>query len=85
MNKRETEGGIFRCRLGGHDLELFARGMRNPWDIMDGFNWLGTDNDPGGPGERIFMPLQHGHYTMRHPWVFDWMGKHSVAVVKFNA
>ena len=29
MNKRETEGGIFRCRLGGHDLELFARGMRN--------------------------------------------------------
>jgi len=20
MNKRETEGGIFRCRLGGHDL-----------------------------------------------------------------
>ena len=78
MNKRETEGGIFRCRLGGQDLELFARGMRNPWDIcMDsGFNWLGTDNDPGRPGERIFMPVQHGHYTMRHPWVFDWMGKH---------
>ncbi len=78
LNKRETEGGIFRCRPGGHNLELFARGMRNPWDIcMDsGFNWLGTDNDPGLPGERIFMPVQHGHYTMRHPWVFDWMGSH---------
>ena len=86
MNKRETEGGIFRCRLGGHDLELFARGMRNPWDIcMDsGFNWLGTDNDPGGPGERIFMPVQHGHYTMRHSWVFDWMGKHMAVAPSSN-
>jgi len=78
MNKREMEGGIFRCRPGGHDLELFARGMRNPWDLcMDsGFNWLATDNDPGRPGERIFMPIRHGHYSMRHPWKFDWMGKH---------
>ena len=78
MNKREMEGGIFRCRSGGHDLELFARGMRNPWDLcMDsGFNWLATDNDPGRPGERIFMPIRHGHYSMRHPWKFDWMGKH---------
>jgi putative membrane-bound dehydrogenase-like protein len=78
MNKSEKEGGIFRCRPGGYDLELYARGMRNPWDIcMDsGFNWLGTDNDPGRPGDRIFMPIRHGHYSMRHPWKFDWMGKH---------
>mgnify|MGYP001160957500 FL=1 len=78
LNKQEMEGGIFRCRPGGYDLELFARGMRNPWDMcMDsGFNWLATDNDPGRPGERIFMPIQHGHYSMRHPWKFDWMGKH---------
>jgi len=78
MNKNEKEGGIFRCRPGGHGLELYARGMRNPWDMcMDsGFNWLATDNDPGPPGERIFMPIRHGHYSMRHPWKFDWMGKH---------
>ncbi|MEM7383469.1 MAG: PVC-type heme-binding CxxCH protein [Verrucomicrobiota bacterium] len=78
LNKDEKEGGIFRCRPGGHELELFARGMRNPWDMcMDsGFNWLATDNDPGAPGERIFMPIRHGHYSMRHPWKFDWMGKH---------
>ena len=78
LNKRETEGGIFRCRPGGYDLELYARGMRNPWDITidTGFNWLGTDNDPGPPGERIFMPVPWGHYTMRHAWMFDWMGKH---------
>jgi len=41
-----------------------------------GFNWLATDNDPGRPGERIVMPIRHGHYSMRHPWKFDWMGKH---------
>ena len=78
LNKNEKEGGIFRCRPGGYGLELFARGMRNPWDMcMDsGFNWLATDNDPGRPGERIFMPIRHGHYSMRHPWKFDWMGKH---------
>ncbi len=77
-NKDEKEGGIFRCRPGGYDLELYARGMRNPWDMcMDsGFNWLATDNDPGRPGERIFMPIRHAHYSMRHPWKFDWMGKH---------
>lgn len=78
LRKREKEGGIFRCRAGGHDLELFARGMRNPWDMCmdDGFNWLATDNDPGPPGERIFMPIRHGHYSMRHPWKFDWKGHH---------
>lgn len=78
MNKDEKEGGIFRCKPGGYDLELYARGMRNPWDIcMDsGFNWLGTDNDPGRPAERIFMPVPWGHYSMRHPWKFDWMGHH---------
>ncbi|MAS79303.1 MAG: hypothetical protein CMI25_02680 [Opitutae bacterium] len=78
MNKSEKEGAVFRCLPGGYGLELYARGMRNPWDIcMDsGFNWLGTDNDPGRPGERIFMPIRFGHYSMRHPWKFDWMGKH---------
>ncbi|MFP6877661.1 MAG: PVC-type heme-binding CxxCH protein [Roseibacillus sp.] len=78
MNKRETEGGIFRCRPGGYDLELYARGMRNPWDIcMDsGFNWIGTDNDPGRPADRIFMPVPFAHYSMRHAWMFDWMGDH---------
>jgi putative membrane-bound dehydrogenase-like protein len=77
-NKDEKEGGVFRCRPRGYNLELYARGMRNPWDMcMDsGFNWLATDNDPGAPGERIFMPVRHGHYSMRHPWKFDWMGKH---------
>ena len=24
----------------------------------------------------IGWPIRHGHYSMRHPWKFDWMGKH---------
>jgi putative membrane-bound dehydrogenase-like protein len=81
LKKAEKEGGIFRCRPGGYDLELWARGMRNPWDACfdASFNWLATDNDPGPQRDRIFMPLQYAHYTMRHPWLFDWMGE-SLAV-----
>jgi putative membrane-bound dehydrogenase-like protein len=78
MNKREMEGGVLRCQPGGYDLEIWARGMRNPWDICfdSTFTWIGTDNDPGQPGDRIFSPMPFSHYTMRHAWVFDWMGKH---------
>ena len=78
MKKHETEGAILRCDRKGMNLELFSRGLRNPWDITfdTEFNWLGTDNDPGPQHDRIFMPIEHGHYTMRHPYKFDWNGKH---------
>lgn len=78
MKKQETEGGILRCDRKGKNLEIFSRGLRNPWDITfdTEFNWLGTDNDPGPQHDRIFMPIEHGHYTMRHPYKFDWNGKH---------
>ena len=78
MKKHETEGAILRCDRKGVNLELFSRGLRNPWDITfdTEFNWLGTDNDPGPQHDRIFMPIELGHYTMRHPYKFDWNGKH---------
>lgn len=78
MKKHETEGAILRCDRKGKNLELFSRGLRNPWDITfdTEFNWLGTDNDPGPQHDRIFMPIELGHYTMRHPYKFDWNGKH---------
>ena len=77
LKTQETEGGIFRCDRKGKNLEIFSRGLRNPWDITfdNEFNWLGTDNDPGPQHDRIFMPIEHGHYTMRHPYKFDWNGK----------
>ena len=78
LKKMETEGGILRCDRKGLNLEIYSRGLRNPWDITfdTEFNWLGTDNDPGPQHDRIFMPIEHGHYTMRHPYKFDWNGKH---------
>ena len=77
MKKQETEGAIFRCDRKGKNLEIFSRGLRNPWDITfdTEFNWLGTDNDPGPQHDRIFMPIELGHYTMRHPYKFDWKGQ----------
>ena len=72
-----AEGGILRCGPGGYNLEIYSRGMRNPWDMaMDtGFNWLCTDNDPGPQHDRIFMPVLDAHYGMSHPWSYDWLGK----------
>ena len=56
------QGGVLRCGPMGSQLEIVARGMRNPWDIaMDSeFNWLGTDNDQT-QGDRIIMPLSLIH------------------------
>lgn len=67
------EGGILRCDDGGRNLEIVARGFRNPWDITpdSGFNWLGTDNDQVG-GDRVFMPFFGAHFGWNHPWKSHW-------------
>ena len=72
-----AEGGILRCEAGGRNLEIYSRGLRNPWDMaMDtSFNWVATDNDPGPQHDRIFMPFMGAHFGMSHPWSFDWMAK----------
>ncbi len=72
-----AEGGILRCEAKGRNLEIYTRGLRNPWDMaMDtSFNWVATDNDPGPQHDRIFMPFMGAHFGMSHPWSFDWMAK----------
>ncbi|MCA9071128.1 MAG: hypothetical protein KDA84_19505, partial [Planctomycetaceae bacterium] len=67
------EGGILRCDADGTDLEIVARGFRNPWDITpdSGFNWLGTDNDQT-TGDRVFMPFYGAHFGWNHPWSSHW-------------
>ena len=67
------EGGVLRCAPDGSQLEIIARGFRNPWDITpdSGFNWLGTDNDQVG-GDRVFMPFRGAHFGWNHPWSADW-------------
>lgn len=68
-------GGILRCDDMGEDLEIFARGFRNPWDIAhdDDFNWLCTDNDQN-EGDRVMMPFYGAHFGWNHPWSSDWTG-----------
>ena len=67
------DGGVLRCNEDGTNLEIVARGFRNPWDItMDSqFNWLGTDNDQTG-GDRIIMPFYGAHFGWNHPWSAHW-------------
>lgn len=67
------EGGVLCCDDGGKNLEIVARGFRNPWDITfdSGFNWLGTDNDQVG-GDRVFMPFFGAHFGWNHPWSSHW-------------
>jgi putative membrane-bound dehydrogenase-like protein len=67
------EGGVLRCDDGGANLEIVARGFRNPWDITfdTGFHWLGTDNDQT-TGDRVFMPFLGAHFGWNHPWSAHW-------------
>ena len=67
------DGGVLRCDDGGTNLEIVARGFRNPWDITfdSGFNWIGTDNDQT-TGDRVFMPFFGAHFGWNHPWSSHW-------------
>lgn len=70
------EGGVLRCDDLGANLEIVARGMRNPWDIAldSGFNWLATDNDQS-EGDRVIMPFAGAHFGWGHRWSTHWTGK----------
>ncbi len=73
-----SEGGFLRMGPDGENLEIFARGMRNPWDwaFSSGFDWLAVDQDPGNYGDRVVMPFEDAYFGMNHPVAgFDWMGE----------
>jgi putative membrane-bound dehydrogenase-like protein len=69
-------GGILRCDDRGANLEIFARGFRNPWDIGfdSGFHWFGTDNDQND-GDRNFMPFYGADFGWGHRWSSHWTGE----------
>ncbi|HAA68173.1 MAG: hypothetical protein CMJ70_16840 [Planctomycetaceae bacterium] len=76
------QGGVLRCGPMGSQLEIVARGMRNPWDIaMDSeFNWLGTDNDQT-QGDRIIMPFYGAHFGWGHRYSSHWTGAGNLPTV----
>jgi putative membrane-bound dehydrogenase-like protein len=78
-------GGILRANPDGSELEIVARGFRNPWDIgFDAeFNWLGTDNDQSD-GDRIFMPFFGADFGWAHQWSSHWTGKDHLPTVPIS-
>jgi putative membrane-bound dehydrogenase-like protein len=65
--KVTMRGGILRVRPDGTDLEIFATGLRNPFDIgMDPFMNLFTrdndDNRAGGWDIRVMHLIQSAYY-----------------------
>jgi putative membrane-bound dehydrogenase-like protein len=65
--KVTMRGGILRVRPDGTDLEIFATGLRNPFDIgIDPFLNLFTrdndDNRPGGWDIRVSHLIQGAYY-----------------------
>lgn len=79
------QGGILRCDPDGANLEIVARGMRNPWDIAfnDRFQWLGTDNDQT-QGDKFIAPFFGAHHGWGHEWSYDWEGKGHLPTVPAN-
>jgi hypothetical protein len=66
-SKVTMRGGILRVRPDGTDLEVFATGLRNPFDIgidpfMDLFTRDNNDNRPGGWDIRVSHLMQGAYY-----------------------
>ena len=78
-------GGVLRCDDGGANLQIVARGARNPWDMAhdDGFHWLMTDNDQN-EGDRVMMPFFGAHFGWNHPWSSSWTGEGHLPTVPLS-
>jgi len=70
------KGGVLRCDDMGANLEIVARGLRNPFGLAfdHGFDWLGTDQDQN-EGDRLFMPFYGADFGWSHAWSTHWTGE----------
>lgn len=66
-------GGILRCRPDGHDLHVFAKGLRNIYDVAldDELNVFVRDNENDGGDYKIrvchsFFGADHGYPYLYH-------------------
>ncbi|MDX2019537.1 MAG: c-type cytochrome [Deltaproteobacteria bacterium] len=82
----ELEGGVLKAKPDGSQLQIFARGMRNPFDMdFDAtFDWLATDNDAGPEHDRVITPFAGAHFGKRHAWSDSWDGDQSPGTVPLS-
>ncbi len=75
-------GGILRCDDMGRNLEIVARGCRNPYGLAfdHDFNWLAVDQDQN-EGDRILMPFYGAEFGWGHAWSADWTGENHLPTV----
>lgn len=82
----ELEGGVLKAKADGSQLQIVARGMRNPFD-MDfdaNFDWVATDNDAGPERDRVITPFSGAHFGKRHAWSDSWDGAQSPGTVPLS-
>jgi putative membrane-bound dehydrogenase-like protein len=75
-------GGILRCDDMGKNLEIVARGCRNPYGLAfdHHFNWLAVDQDQN-EGDRILMPFFGADFGWGHAWSTHWTGENHLPSV----
>jgi quinoprotein glucose dehydrogenase len=69
-------GAVFRCEPDGRNLELYARGLRNPQELAfdaDGNLWTGDNNGDGGDKARWTLVLRGADYGWTIGW--QWLPK----------
>lgn len=78
-------GGILRCDDMGKNIEIVARGFRNPYGLgFDvGFDWLGVDQDQN-EGDRVFMPFHGAEFGWSHAWSPHWTGENHLPTVPIS-
>lgn len=68
-------GAVLRCNLDGSELEIFARGLRNPQELVfDEFGNLftGDNNSDGGDRARWVHVIEGADYGWRYG--YQWIG-----------
>ena len=75
-------GGVLRCDDMGKNLEIVARGCRNPYGLAfdHDFNWLAVDQDQN-EGDRIIMPFYGADFGWGHAWSAHWTGENHLPTV----
>src|SRR3954470_25034612 len=66
-------GAIYRCKLDGSDLEIYASGVRNPQELVFdqyGNLWTGDNNSDGGDPARWVYVVEGGDSGWRIGWQF---------------